>query len=242
MIGKIEKQLKMDDYDLEAVFTPAMVNIILLVFIIACNVIITGYDLSKLVWWETILEVLGVIAVAVILTRFLMNLFRGMSKLFEDINYGKDRLHFPTTSMLLLNDKSISQDLKKRVREELKATYNICLLSKAKEEADEQEARRTAKDAAATIRQVVADSKDSMTRRKLKRYGAYRNFLGGALPCFPLSVAICIIINCMLGTCGILAIGMTIIYLILIVVDHFLTKTAATDYAETLITTFDKIK
>lgn len=242
MIGKIEKQLKMDDYDLEAVFTPAMVNIILLVFIIACNVIITGYNLSRLVWWETILEVLGVIAVAVILTRFLMHLFRGMSKLFENINYGKDRLHFPTTSMLLYNDKSISQDLKKRVREELKATYNICLLSKAREEVDEQEARRTAKDAAATIRQVVADSNDSMTRRKLKRYGAYQNFLGGALACFPLSVASCIITCCVSDTCSIMAIGLVIIYLIIIAVGHFLTKSAAIDYAETLITTFDKIK
>lgn len=242
MIDRIEKKLKMDDYDLEAVFTPAMVNIILLVFIIACNVWVAGLNLSSLTWWETILEVLGVIAVAVIFTRFLMHLFRGFAKLFENINYGKDRLHFPTTSMLLYNDKSISQDLKKRVREELKATYNICLLSKSKEEADEQEARRTAKDAVATIRQVVADSKDSMTRRKLKRYGAYRNFLGGALACFPLSVAACIITCCVSGICSILAIGMTIVYLILIVVDYFLAKSAATDYAETLITTFDKIK
>ena len=171
-----------------------------------------------------------------------MHLFRGMSKLFENINYGKDRLHFPTTSMLLYKDKSISQDLKKRVREELKATYNISLLSKAKEEADEQEARRTAKDAAAAIRQVVADSKDSMTRRKLKRYGAYRNFIGGALACFPLSVASCIITGCVSDTCSILAIGTAIIYLVLIAVDYFLAKSAATDYAETLITTFDKIK
>ena len=242
MIGKIEKQLKMDDYDLESVFTPAMVNIILLVFIIACNVIIAGYNLSRLVWWETILEGLGVIAVAVILTRFLMHLFRGMSKLFENINYGKDRLHFPTTSMLLYNDKSISHDLKKRVREELKATYNICLLPKAKEEADEQEARITAKDAVAIIRKVVADSNDSMTRRKLKRYGAYRNFIGGALACFPLSVVVCIITSCVSGICSTLAIGMAIFYLALIVVDYYLAKSAATDYAETLITTFDKIK
>lgn len=37
MIGKIEKLLHLDDYDLEAVFTPAIVNLLILDFVFTCT-------------------------------------------------------------------------------------------------------------------------------------------------------------------------------------------------------------
>lgn len=242
MIRKIEKILKLDDFALEAIYTPAMVNIIYLAFIITCVFFDLGVSVNDFVWWKVALDVLGAFSVAVVFTRFVMEIFRGTSKLFENINYGKDRLHFPTTSMLLHNDKSISQDLKKRVREKLKSIYNINLLSKTKEEADEMEARRTAKDAVASIRQIMSDSKDVMTDRKLRRYDAYRNFLGGALCCFIVSVILLIVDYNKTGVCNMVLVSALLLYIIIIVVDYLLTKSAAVDYAETLITTFDKIE
>ena len=240
MVGKIEKALNMDDYDLEAVFTPAMVNILIMGFIIACLVFDSGYAMNS-VWWQFACQIIGSVAAAALLTRFIMNLFRAASRLYEHINYGKDRLQFPTTSMLLYNDESISREQKKRVRQELKAQYNISLCSKAREETDETEARRVAKDAIALIRKAVADSGDIMARRKLKRYGTFRNFLGGALFCFPVA-AICAGISTAHSGANTMAIIVTLFfYFVIIIVDYFLTGSAAKDYAEALITTFDKI-
>jgi len=240
MIEKIEKALNMDDYDLEAVFTPAMVNIMIMSFIILCCDLDSG-DVVNSVWWQVGYQIIGSVAAAVLLARFVMNLFRATSRLYEYIHYGKERLHFPSTSMLLYNDKSISLERKKRVRQELKAQYNMSLCSKTQEGIDETEARRTAKDAIALIRTAVADSGDTMARRKLKRYGTFRNFLGGALFCFPLAATyggMSIAHHCTNTMAIIAALSL---YFIIIVVDYFLTGSSASDYAETLITTFDKI-
>lgn len=241
MIGKIEKLLNMDDYDLEAVFTPAIVNMLIL------DIVFTGTLLpivENTSWWRPVLAIVVPLAAAVVLTRFAMHFFRGVSrKVFEDTLYRKDRLRFPTTSMLLHGDNttSVSKMMKNRVREDLKTLYNITLLSKAKEDADEMEARRTAKDAVYYIRKAVADSGDTMTRRKLKRYGMFRNFLGGAVFCLPLSVACWVIDFSRAGVSTPIILTALILYLMLIVIDFFITKSAAVDYAETLITTFDKL-
>ena len=168
-----------------------------------------------------------------------MFITQGASKFFEDINFGRDRLHFPTTSMLLLSDNSIGQDLKKRVRRELKTLYNVRLCSKTSERANELEARKAAKDAVALIRQDVAKLYDDMMQRKLKRYGAYRNFLGGALFCLPISI-ICWAIGLTMSMSSIASTIILILYAILAVVDYFLAKKAAVDYAENLLITFDK--
>lgn len=241
MMEKVEKKLKMDDYDLEAVFTPAIVNLLILDIVFTCALLSVA---EQTVWWRTVVAIATPLTAAVILTRFTMHFFRGVSRMvFEDALYRKDRLRFPTTSMLLLTDKSTStsQVMKNRVRDDLKTLYNISLCTKAKEESDEMEARRTAKDAVALIRKTVADSKDTMTRRKLKRYGMFRNFLGGAVFCFPLSIACWIIDFNRTGTSNPIILMSLIFYLLIIVVDFFITKSAAVDYAESLLTTFDKL-
>ena len=240
MIRKIEKLLNMDDYDLEAVFTPAMVNLLILDFVFSCTIL---PDVEKTGWWNAALTIVVSLAAAVVLTRFIMHFFRAVARFIEDLLYRKDHLYFPTTSMLLLGDKSTStsQIMKRRVRDDLRTQYNITLPSKAREVADEMEARRAAKDAVALIRKKVADSKDSMTHRKLKRYGLFRNFLGGALICLPLSI-LCWTINFShSGASNQAILTVLIIYLLLVVVDFFITKSAAIDYAETLLTTFDKL-
>lgn len=241
MIGKIEKLLKMDDYDLEAVFTPAIVNMLILDIVFTCTLLPKA---ENTVWWRPVLTIVAPLASAVVLTRFAMHFFRGVSRtVFEDTLYRRDRLHFPTTSMLLLGDKStgISKIMKNRIREDLKTIYKISLLSKAKEDTDEMEARRTAKDAVYYIRKAVADSSDTMTRRKLKRYGMFRNFLGGAVFCLPLSVACWVIDYSRVGESNPIILTALILYLMLVVIDFFITKSAAVDYAETLLTTFDKL-
>lgn len=239
MIEDLEKKLNMDDYDREAVFTPAMVNMIVMVIIVFCSLSDTNLSFLESGWWQPIIKIVGTIAVAAVLTRFVMRITQGVSKIFEDINYGRDRLHFPTTSMLLLNDNSIGQDLKKRIRLELKSLYSIRLCSKDIENNNELEARRAAKYAVAIIRQDVAALNDDLTQRKLKRYGAYRNYLGGALFCLPVSI-ICWAVGLTVSISSIASSIVLILYVLITVVDYFLTKRAAIDYAETLLITFDK--
>lgn len=237
MIDKIEKRLKMDDYDRYAVFTPAIINCTITAFIIWCTVA----DLYPTTWGNRLLAIFGSAAVTAIFARFIMNIFREVSKLFETIHYGRDRLYFPTTSMLLLSDDSISQDLKKRVRRVLKSRFKITMPTKDSEVTNEIEARRTAKDAVALIRKTVANSEDMLTNLKLKRYGQFRNFLGGAALCLP-SVITCTVL-CAVNSvsCTPLLFIITLIYVIVAFIDYFLTKSAARDYAETLIITFDQI-
>ena len=240
MIGKIETQLKMDKYDLEAVFTPAVVNILFLDFVFTCTLLPIVKNAE---WCPTVIPLVAPLAASVVLFRFAMYLFCEIARTtVESMLYQKDRLRFPTSSMLLYNDTSISKMMKKRIRKDLIAKYKITLCTKAQEDADEMEARRTAKDAVALIRKTVAEREDVMTYRKLIRYGMFRNFLGGALFCFPFSV-ICWVINFYLTKSENITIIIAIIfYLIIIIVDYVLTRSAAVDYAETLITTFDKIR
>lgn len=239
MIEDLEKKLNMDDYDREAVFTPAMVNMIIMVIVALCSFLDPGLSFMQSGWLQPIIRIVGTIAVAAVLTRFIMLITQGVSKIFEDINYGRDRLYFPTTSMLLLNDNSIGQDLKKRLRLELKSLYNIRLCSKDIERKNELEARRAAKSAVAIIRQDVATLNDDLTQRKLKRYGTFRNFLGGALFCLPVSI-ICWAIGLTMPISSIASSIVLFFYVLITVVDYFLTRRAAIDYAETLLTTFDK--
>ena len=239
MIGKIEELLNMDDYDLEAVFTPAVVNVLILDFVFTCTLLPFAENTE---WWRSAIAVVAPLAASVVLFRFAMHLFREVARTtVESILYRKDRLRFPTTSMLLYNDSSSSKVMKKRIREDIKAQYNITLSTKAQENADVMEARRIAKDAVALIRKTVADNKDAMTRRKLIRYGMFRNFLGGALFCLPLSALCWAISYYLTGASNLAILFAMLVYLIIVFVDYFLTKSAAVDYAETLITTFDKI-
>ena len=229
MIGKIEKLLNMDDYDLEAVFSPAVVNVLILDFVFTCTLLPIAENTE---WWRTVIAVAAPIAAPVVLFRFAMHSFREVARTtVESILYRKDRLRFPTTSMLLYNDSSISKVMKKRVREDIKAQYNITLCTKAQENADEMEARRTAKDAVALIRKTVADNKDAMTRRKLIRYGMF----------LPLSVICWAVSYYLTSASNVVILFAMLVYFIIVIVDYFLTKSAAVDYAETLITTFDKM-
>lgn len=239
MIGKIKELLNMDDYDLEAVFTPAVVNVLILDFVFTCTLLPFAENTE---WWRSAIAVVAPLAASVVLFRFAMHLFREVARTtVESVLYRKDRLRFPTTSMLLYNDSSISRVMKKRIREDIKAQYNITLSTKAQENADVMEARRIAKDAIALIRKTVADKKDAMTRLKLIRYGMFRNFLGGALFCLPLSSLCWAISYYLTGASNLATLFAMLVYLIIVIVDYFLTKSAAVDYAETLITTFDKI-
>ena len=216
-----------------------MVNLLILDFVFTCTLLSVAEDT---VWWKTALAIVAPLAAAVVFTRFTMHYFRAVSHtVYEDTLYRKDRLRFPTTSMLLLTDNSISQTMKKRVRDDLKTLYKITLCTKAQETANEMEARRTAKDAVALIRKTVADSHDPMTRRMLKRYGMFRNFLGGAFFCLPLCIACWAINFSRTGTSDHVIFTALVFYLLIIVVDFFITKSAAVEYAESLLTTFNKI-
>ena len=82
MIGKIEKLLNMDDYDLEAVFTPAIVNLLILDFVFTCTILPIA---EETVWWRAALVIVASIAAAVVLTRFSMHFFRAVARFIEDM-------------------------------------------------------------------------------------------------------------------------------------------------------------
>lgn len=69
----------------------------------------------------------------------------------------------------------------------------------------------------------------------------FRNFLGGALFCLPLSVICWAVSYYLTSASNVVILFAMLVYFIIVIVDYFLTKSAAVDYAETLITTFDKM-
>ena len=56
MIGKIEELLNMDDYDLEAVFTPAVVNVLILDFVFTCTLLPVAENTE---WWRSAIAVVA---------------------------------------------------------------------------------------------------------------------------------------------------------------------------------------
>ncbi len=243
MLEKIIEKMGMDDYDREAVFMPAAINMVFVVLVVGCTLNDLGGINVGSAWWKLLISMLACIPISALLAKFLMHQFREWSKFIEGWIF-KNGLYFPTTCMLLLTDKntSIGEDLKKGVRAKLRNEHGVKLCTAEKELADEIEARKRAKDAVGIIRQEVAKSGDTMYRRKLIRYGQFRNLLGGALLCF-MVMLIALIMDCIGRGESIVFISVVFgLYTIVVITDYFIVRRSAEEYAENLLITYNNLK
>lgn len=241
MIKHIQKILNFDDYDMDAMFIPAVINLTA-VFYFGGIFLMNN---SALIKADAVWKIVSVIAssplISLVFARFLVDFFRGSSKILESVLYGKDRTRFPSTSMLLLKDNSISRTLKSKIRGYL-ADRGFKLLSKAKEVSNEKEARLAARDAVGFIRKCVDEQDDTIYQRKLVRYGCHRNFLGGFMYCFPICVVLFAFNILNDDTYKNINIVVLVTYTVIGIIRFFLLKRSAIEYAECLFTSFDKIK
>ncbi len=104
-------------------------------------------------------------------------IIRGMGKCAEDRLFANGT-RFPTTEILLWSDDFLSMGMKESLHERIKSEFGISLLSKKREEANPEEARKTARDAVNLIRPVVG--RGVHTQQYNIHYGACRNFASSA--------------------------------------------------------------
>jgi hypothetical protein len=165
-----------DSYERKAVVAPAI--IILLPY-----AVFQVYFLNvKIDDFEQIfvpLKVLTKISLPFVFLYFVTSLSRLIGKEIFENWFFQDSLHLPTTQFLLYSDKTLSISNKKAIRAKIEAEFPIKLLSEAKEEADELEARRTITDAVGHIRQKLKGGR--MILKRNIEYGYWRNLVGGSI-------------------------------------------------------------
>jgi hypothetical protein len=86
---------------------------------------------------------------------------------------------FPTTELLLLNNKILPQQIKTKIRSKIQKLFEVDLFDQEEEAGNEEEARQVLGYAVAQIRDCTRD--DAMIHRRNIEYGFTRNFLGGCI-------------------------------------------------------------
>lgn len=162
---------------------------------------------------------------------------QNFSKLFER-RYFQNRDGFPTTYLMLFEDRRFSDAYKRRFRTLIAETFDVSLLSKEEENANPGEARRRLDEAIGQVRSWVGEG--SLVHDKNILYGFVRNMTGGSV----LAVLVCIgvvVVNYfvwqsspMLELCLVLLVG----YSIYIGAHKFLILQTAESYAQQLIDEF----
>lgn len=240
---KILKFMRLDLYDRIAVFEPAVVNLVFIssaVFAMGTGGFQQMPSYSILKW---ILMTTSSIAIFAILARFLMNLFRSVSKvLVQNIIYDGHQLRMPTTEYLLLTSKLGDRNTKLSVRRKVKKDFGIDLPTKEEELADEVESRNYIVITVGRIRDYlrtkVAFKNLKMYNKKNRRYGYVRNFLGGFL--FMTPIYIMLIIYCLLYTrdAFLWVIGIFVLHLLFFGCYFLTLKNEAEDYAKEFFITY----
>lgn len=170
-----------DCYQLGARVAPGVLCAfpLVLMVLMARNSAVFAGIVSGMWSWVTMAGVQGLIVIGAIQS------LSSMGKRYEDRIFDKG-LKMPTTERLLWSNKESSDQLKRKVRSNLKTDFGIVLPSRESELADEHTARVAIRDAVARIRLRVG--KGTWVRERNIRYGFVRNLAAGARLSLTLSI------------------------------------------------------
>ena len=170
-----------DKYDREAVLFPALLTLCLILFgmwnVVQCCVFELDVISSSNVVW-----ILCAICFVVTI-RLLMFIVRTVSKItIESCYYGKDRLHYPSVSMLMPSSTVLSKDLKKEILLKIEKDFGIKIPIYYRKNMNEENFRQAVAEAIGLVRRKVYSQQESeIYRLKNIRYGQCRNMIGGCL-------------------------------------------------------------
>lgn len=168
-----------DRYDREAVLFPASVTILLIVF--ALGNILHG-DLEHIDVQDSKVHMTIFAILILIITKIMMWIIRTLSKnSIERLTYGKEKLNFPTISMLLPSSSILSNEYKNRILLKAQKDFEIDLNTSISNQEDETKVRKVIAEVTNLIRKKVSRLERTETYLiKNIRYGRCRNMIGGS--------------------------------------------------------------
>ena len=166
----------LDEYEIKARYVPAVITALPIIIFTSFVKKETWLDLFANSKWVLPVEN---ISLSVISFFFLMWMQRAIGKHVFERYVFKSGVDFPTTTMLLFQDKFLSGDAKKKIRKKIKADFDITLLNEQQERADSDEAKKTIRDAVARVCPLVG--KGIHTFQYNCFYGMIRNLIAGSI-------------------------------------------------------------
>lgn len=173
----MDNNMKFDTYTLKGRIVPAFFSIILP--IMTFNHFFISEEFSKAVGEILGAKLISNLTISTICLYFLSEFGRLIGKnVFERI-YFKDELRMPTTNFMLFSDKTYSDDYKLKIRDKVKADFNIILPNGKDEKENEALARTKIVETMALIRKKLKGNKFLFQHNV--EYGVMRNAIGGAV-------------------------------------------------------------
>jgi len=173
----MDNNMEFDTYTLKGRIVPAFFSIILP--IMTFNHFFISEEFSKAVGEILGAKLISNLTISTICLYFLSEFGRLIGKnVFERI-YFKDELRMPTTNFMLFSDKTYSDDYKLKIRDKVKADFNIILPNGKDEKENEALARTKIVETMALIRKKLKGNKFLFQHNV--EYGVMRNAIGGAV-------------------------------------------------------------
>lgn len=188
-----ETMNKFSLYTIYARFFPALIS--------ALPVFILGYfifeftelkEVQGLILFLSNLKFLGKVTFGIIFLYFYSQLIRTTSRLIED-KYFYEEKGFPTTYLMMYNNKIFSTSYKDKYREKIKSLFQMELLDEAQEKINDQEAKKKLDEITKQVILYLGNGK--LVQKYNIWYGFFRNLIGG----MPYGILFCIV-NIIAGT------------------------------------------
>lgn len=172
---------------------------------------------------------------ALIFLLILLNRFFA-KEVFQKI-YFHDELRMPTTNRLLWADSFFDDSIKRKIRTKIRDKYDITLLSREEEAAEETRARKLITTAVSQIRISLKDN--PMLLDHNIHYGFFRNLIGGSLLATVISLLILIFAFIYsYQKLKLIGIFLLIVYLTPVVISSFIIKKHGDYYSKILYEQF----
>lgn len=176
-LKKTAKKMILNNYTLKARIVPAVLTIILPVFIF--NHFYTSEDLSKFTGDLFGLKILSNHSISLVFIFLFSQLARTIGKNVFEAWYFNDELKMPTTEILLHSNTQLTPEFRNKIYDKINAKFNVTLSSSVEEKENEQLARRKITEAVSLIRKDLFNN--SFLLQHNIEYGAMRNIIGGSV-------------------------------------------------------------
>lgn len=169
--------MQFNKYSLTARIIPAVLTIIVPIFVF--NHFYVSEEFAKFLSYIFGIRIISNIGISMFALYFLSQLGRMIGKyLFQSVFY-QDEVKMPTTEFMLYKHPLFTDNYKDKVREKVKADFDIEWSSKEEEKKDELTARKRIVETMALIRKKLHGN--SFLLQHNIEYGTIRNAIGGSV-------------------------------------------------------------
>lgn len=227
--------MSINSYYIRARLLPTILTVIPLLILV--NSIITNFYYEALKDILAILPLITNIGLSTALLFLMVQINRLVAKEVFQRFYFNEESQMPTTNHLMWSSVFFDNSTKNKIRSKVNSKYEITLMTKEEEQADEPNARKQICIAVSQIRNSLRDNK--LLLQHNIEYGFFRNLLGGCLVAFVFSISILVygIVEAKTGL-RVTGIVLTIIYLIPILLSSLIIKRFGNYYSKTLYEQF----